>query len=138
MLGIPEGVQDFVIENSNPLESNLDLLNASNCYLLVDFHKGCYLGQELVIRTHHTGVVRKRIVPIQIASNIADFGDKPILKSEPTLHDWSDKIRETKAITKIGSCVGNIGLGLARLDQCLKPIELGPNLFIKAFTNKSL
>lgn len=33
---------------------------------IVDFRKGCYVGQELTIRTYHTGVVRKRIVPIQI------------------------------------------------------------------------
>jgi folate-binding protein YgfZ len=30
----------------------------------VDFRKGCYVGQELTARTHHTGVVRKRVVPV--------------------------------------------------------------------------
>ena len=29
----------------------------------VDFRKGCYVGQELTARTHHTGVTRKRILP---------------------------------------------------------------------------
>jgi folate-binding protein YgfZ len=38
----------------------------TKCILLVDFRKGCYVGQELTIRTYHTGVVRKRIVPVQI------------------------------------------------------------------------
>ncbi|KAK3075382.1 hypothetical protein LTS18_014051, partial [Coniosporium uncinatum] len=28
----------------------------------------CYVGQELTIRTHHTGVVRKRILPVQLYS----------------------------------------------------------------------
>ena len=27
---------------------------------------GCYLGQELTARTFHTGVTRKRVVPIKI------------------------------------------------------------------------
>ena len=26
--------------------------------------KGCYIGQELTARTHHTGVIRKRLLPI--------------------------------------------------------------------------
>jgi folate-binding protein YgfZ len=32
----------------------------------VDFRKGCYVGQELTVRTYHTGVVRRRIYPVQI------------------------------------------------------------------------
>lgn len=32
----------------------------------VNFRKGCYVGQELTIRTHHTGVVRKRILPMTL------------------------------------------------------------------------
>ena len=31
---------------------------------VVSFSKGCYIGQELTARTHHTGVVRKRVVPV--------------------------------------------------------------------------
>ena len=33
----------------------------------VSFHKGCYLGQELTARTFHTGVTRKRIVPVKLS-----------------------------------------------------------------------
>ena len=43
-----------------PLEDNADLLNG------LDFVKGCYLGQELIARTYYTGVVRKRLMPIEI------------------------------------------------------------------------
>lgn len=32
----------------------------------MDFRKGCYVGQELTVRTYHTGVVRKRILPVLI------------------------------------------------------------------------
>jgi hypothetical protein len=33
---------------------------------LVDFRKGCYVGQELTVRTYHTGVLRKRVLPVRI------------------------------------------------------------------------
>lgn len=42
-----------------PLEYNLVGLNA------ISFDKGCYVGQELVARTHHRGVIRKRVVPLR-------------------------------------------------------------------------
>jgi folate-binding Fe-S cluster repair protein YgfZ len=32
----------------------------------VDFRKGCYVGQELTVRTFLRGVVRKRILPIYL------------------------------------------------------------------------
>ena len=32
----------------------------------VDFRKGCYVGQELTVRTYHRGLIRKRIVPVQL------------------------------------------------------------------------
>ncbi len=30
----------------------------------ISFTKGCYVGQELVARTHFRGVVRKRLMPV--------------------------------------------------------------------------
>ncbi|KAI8868545.1 Aminomethyltransferase folate-binding domain-containing protein [Ramicandelaber brevisporus] len=55
--GVPEGSEDLLVGKSLPLESNFDYMNG------IDFRKGCYLGQELTIRTYHTGIVRKRMVP---------------------------------------------------------------------------
>ena len=43
-----------------PLEYNLDGLNA------ISFTKGCYVGQELIARTHFRGVVRKRLLPVHV------------------------------------------------------------------------
>ncbi len=55
LAGIAEGKE---IYSKTALECNQEFLNA------VSFHKGCYLGQELTARTQHTGVIRKRIMPL--------------------------------------------------------------------------
>ena len=57
MSDIPEGkeVVDVV-----PLEWNLPFLNG------VAFDKGCYVGQELIARTHFRGLVRKAYVPVYL------------------------------------------------------------------------
>lgn len=54
LLGIPEGKE---VHDEIPAEWNLSFLNG------VSFTKGCYLGQELVARTHFRGLVRKRYMP---------------------------------------------------------------------------
>lgn len=59
-LGIGEGADDFPKEDTLPFEVNGDLVNA------ISLNKGCYIGQELTARTFHTGVIRKRMVPLQI------------------------------------------------------------------------
>lgn len=61
-LGIGEGVFELPVTKCFPLESNCDYLHG------VSFHKGCYLGQEFTARTHHTGVVRKRLLPVQFST----------------------------------------------------------------------
>lgn len=55
---MPEGAPQIVSGSSVPFESNFDLLNA------IDYDKGCYLGQELIARTHFRGAVRKRLFPL--------------------------------------------------------------------------
>jgi folate-binding protein YgfZ len=55
--GISEGGSELGHETTIPLEANMDYFSG------IDFHKGCYLGQELVARTYHQGQVRKRMLP---------------------------------------------------------------------------
>ena len=83
----------------------------------VSFHKGCYIGQELTARTHHTGVVRKRIVPLTLSEELSD-----------TL---KDKLEEVNVVTEKGKKVGKIkrlegrvGLGLLRLKESLEAESL--------------
>ncbi len=59
-LGLAEGARDIAVEKYFLLEANFEELNG------VDFKKGCYVGQELVSRMKHRGVVRKRILPVVV------------------------------------------------------------------------
>ncbi|TFK43598.1 hypothetical protein BDQ12DRAFT_596624 [Crucibulum laeve] len=58
--GVPEGSTEIVPMQAFPMDSNLDVMGG------LDFRKGCYVGQELTVRTYHTGVIRKRILPVVI------------------------------------------------------------------------
>ncbi|HEY1432405.1 MAG TPA: folate-binding protein [Stellaceae bacterium] len=59
-LGIPDGDRDLVLEKSILLEAGFDELNG------VDWQKGCYIGQELTARTKYRGLIKKRLMPVQI------------------------------------------------------------------------
>ena len=59
-LGLADGAHDIAVEKYFLLEANFEELNG------VDFKKGCYIGQELVSRMKHRGVVRKRILPVSV------------------------------------------------------------------------
>jgi folate-binding protein YgfZ len=59
-LGIPDGSRDLLLEKSILLESGFDELNG------VDWQKGCYVGQELTARTKYRGLIKKRLMPVQI------------------------------------------------------------------------
>ncbi|CAD0106230.1 unnamed protein product [Aureobasidium uvarum] len=48
MRGVPEGQDEIPRDDVLPMNSNFDIMGG------IDFKKGCYVGQELTIRTHHT------------------------------------------------------------------------------------
>ena len=49
------------------MEYNLDGLHS------ISFTKGCYVGQELVARTHFRGAVRKRLMPVVLKPQAGTF-----------------------------------------------------------------
>jgi hypothetical protein len=59
-LGIPDGSRDLILEKSILLEAGFDELNG------VDWQKGCYVGQELTARTKYRGLIKKRLMPVEI------------------------------------------------------------------------
>jgi tRNA-modifying protein YgfZ len=59
-LGIPDGGRDLMPEKSILLEAGFDELNG------VDWQKGCYIGQELTARTKYRGLIKKRLMPVEI------------------------------------------------------------------------
>jgi folate-binding protein YgfZ len=58
--GVPDGSRDLEVGKSALLESGFDELHG------VDWDKGCYMGQELTARTRYRGLVKRRLVPVEI------------------------------------------------------------------------
>ena len=95
-LGLPDGSRDMVIEKAILLENGIDELNG------IDWHKGCYMGQELTARTKYRGTVRKRLLPLQIAGTLPENG--------------SDILQGEKVVGVIRTGSGDRALGLVRLE----------------------
>jgi folate-binding protein YgfZ len=66
-LGLPDGTKDMVIEKTVLLEANFDALNG------VDWDKGCYMGQELTARTKYRGLIKKRLMPVDVEGDAPAF-----------------------------------------------------------------
>ncbi|KAK6953401.1 hypothetical protein Daesc_005705 [Daldinia eschscholtzii] len=132
LLGVAEGQAEIPREQALPLEANMDLMGG------IDFRKGCYVGQELTIRTRHRGVVRKRILPcllypssplppekLEYRPYIAEGEGQENLSAEdvpPGLSIGRDGAKGRSAGTWLRG-VGNIGLALCRL-QIMTDVEL--------------
>ncbi|KAI9478554.1 MAG: hypothetical protein EXX96DRAFT_482676 [Benjaminiella poitrasii] len=111
----------------------------------IDFRKGCYVGQELTIRTYHTGVVRKRIVPIQIyhkdeaapqTQSVDRSRELPsvlVPQTEIKLVDGKSK----RSVGKMGSGTHNIGLALMRLEHVQK-CAVDPSVSFTVPNNESV
>lgn len=98
--GVPNGALDIGADKDFPIESNLDLLNG------IDFHKGCFVGQEVASRAHRKGKARKRLV-------VADTGSVPPQTGADI----------TIGGAKVGSVAGHAGtkaLALVFLDRVAK------------------
>jgi folate-binding protein YgfZ len=65
---VPDGSRDMEVGKAILLENNIDLLNG------VAWDKGCYTGQELTARTKYRGLIKKRLVPVQIDGAIPQAG----------------------------------------------------------------
>jgi hypothetical protein len=95
--GVPEGGVDFAYNDAFPHEADMDLLAG------LDFKKGCYVGQEVVSRMKHRGLVRKRVTAYRAPGGAPAPGEA---------------IRAGELeIGVTGSALGEEGLALVRLDR---------------------
>ncbi|EFE37277.1 hypothetical protein TRV_08088 [Trichophyton verrucosum HKI 0517] len=119
--GVGEGQIEMPRESALPMDSNIDIMNG------IDFRKGCYVGQELTIRTHHRGVVRKRILPVQLyeSTKTLPTSDMPIYDPDTSITPPPSGAEAN--ISKVGASkgrsagkflngIGNVGLAVCRLE----------------------
>lgn len=106
-LGIPESGLDYALGNTFPHEADYDQLDG------VDFHKGCFVGQEVVARMQHRGTARKRIVPVE---------------ADGTLEAGAAVSADGTPLGTLGSVAGTHGLAMLRLDRADKALSEGKTL----------
>ena len=94
--GLPDGSKDMESDRSTLLEAGFDELAG------VSWSKGCYMGQELTARTKYRGLVKRRLVPVEVE------GALPV-PGTPVLRDGIE-------VGTMRSGRGGIGLASLRLD----------------------
>ncbi|KAJ7533622.1 hypothetical protein O6H91_13G057300 [Diphasiastrum complanatum] len=107
--GIPEGPTEIPTGEALPLEYNLAGLNA------ISFDKGCYVGQELVARTTHRGVIRKRVMPVNFVKDNGEEAQQAVAPGAQI----QDK-RSGKKVGTVTTVLGSRGLALMRLEVSQK------------------
>lgn len=106
-LGLPDGPPDLEPDKTLLLEAGFDELNG------VDWNKGCYMGQELTARTKYRGLVKRRLVPVNLDGNVAP--------GTPVLADGQE-------VGTIRSAAGPLALAMLRVDALGKPLIAGSAL----------
>jgi tRNA-modifying protein YgfZ len=113
-LGVPRGGLDFIYGDAFPHEADMDQLHG------VDFHKGCYVGQEVVSRMEHRGNARTRIVPVAYDGFAPDAGAAVTAAEKP--------------VGTFGSSAGGRALAMMRLDRAEDALAAGHPLIAGAVT----
>jgi folate-binding protein YgfZ len=111
-LGIPDGGRDLVPEKSILLEAGFDELSG------VDWQKGCYIGQELTARTKYRGLIKKRLMPVEID------GPAPAPGTIVTA--------DGREIGEMRSSRDGLGLALLRIEPVVdgKPLKAGDTTLV--------
>jgi hypothetical protein len=104
-VGAPKGGVDFAYGDAFPHDADMDLFNG------VDFHKGCYVGQEVVSRMKHRGEARKRVVRVRLAG-AAPAPGTPVTDGG-------------LAVGALGAAAGDKALALLRIDRAAEAQAAG-------------
>lgn len=128
-LGIAEGDREIPSGEAIPLEYNIDQGGLDG----ISFTKGCYIGQELMARTHFKGVVRKRIMPVSLVLGGGGGGEAmPVVKESPDSSSSSSISNENIVDKDSGKVLGSLrvvdtdsmqGLALLRLKAAQETID---------------
>ncbi|KAL6861559.1 hypothetical protein ACP4OV_017259 [Aristida adscensionis] len=103
--GVAEGSTEIPKGEAIPLEYNFAGLNA------ISFEKGCYIGQELIARTHHRGVIRKRLMPMKFVDENGEELERAVAPGSEVVDEASGK-----KIGTVNTALGSRGMGLLRLE----------------------
>jgi len=116
-LGVPDGSRDLVPEKSILLESGFDELNG------VDWQKGCYIGQELTARTKYRGLIKKRLMPVEIDG--------------PAPAPGTIVSADGREVGEMRSSRDELGLALLRLEPIAegKPLKAGNTTLVPSPTS---
>jgi len=104
-LGLPDGSRDLEPDKTVLLEAGFDELNG------VSWSKGCYLGQELTARTKYRGLVKRRLVPVDVVGPLPPSGT-PVY-------------RDATEVGTMRSGRDNLGLAVLRLDALTATLRCG-------------
>ncbi|RIA47370.1 YgfZ/GcvT domain-containing protein [Dichotomicrobium thermohalophilum] len=102
--GVPEGFKDYESGEVFAHDACIDQLGG------IDFHKGCYVGQEVVSRMHHRGTARKRFVAVR-GRGLPEPGAAVTAGSTN--------------LGKLTSVAGGRGLALVRIDRAGEALSRG-------------
>jgi len=108
-LGLPDGAADLEAEKTVLLEAGFDELNG------VAWDKGCYMGQELTARTKYRGLLKRRLVPVEVAGPLPAPGT-PVLQDGAevgTMRSGRDALG--LALLRLEALGGTLACGAARL-----------------------
>lgn len=103
-LALPDGSRDMEVGKAILLENGFDELHG------VDWGKGCFMGQELTARTRYRGLIKKRLVPVEVDGPLPAAGT-PVLAG-------------ARDVGEIRSTTDGLALALVRLDA----LEAGEGL----------
>ncbi|GFZ16488.1 glycine cleavage T-protein family [Actinidia rufa] len=105
-----------VAEGSTEIPKKYLRLNSIGSERETNLGASCYVGQELIARTHHRGVIRKRLLPLNFVDN-SEVEQKVAPLSEVT------SAASGKKAGTVTTALGCRGLGLLRLEEAFKGLR---------------
>jgi folate-binding protein YgfZ len=108
-LGLPDGVRDMEPDRSVLLEGGFDELGG------VSWTKGCYMGQELTARTKYRGLLKRRLVPVEVEGALPPPGT-PVMRGGAEVGEMrSGRDALGLALLRLDALEGPLACGAARL-----------------------